>query len=864
MAEKTFHSITLPGQDTARVPLTAAEFSTSVAYQVKDYCTYQGKLYRCTTAHAAGAWNAAHFTATDVDAEFDRKLDIPVSQASAPAKPRVGDLWIDNDENSPIYNVDASPTLNSTNAVQSGGTKVALNSLDSRKMEHGVITGDFSASVDYRVGDLVFYATTANGITTRTLYRCTTDHNAAAWNAAHFTATTLEVELQRVRDNEADTDMIGDLFGTKTTYAVGDYCIYNDNLYRCIRAIDNSSTSTPAFNLNDWTQVALANDVSDLKSALTAIENNQTLCKRNDFSGQAKSYDVSMDTIGLDNGEFHITTGYGTQIVTYCVSCKAGDVFVLTGTSSNASARLWAFTGAKGTTSAPILTRADQNTTLNSQEIVAPTGAEWLLVNSYSMENTELLKNDAYIRESNIDDFIEESIDNTLTVSGKSADAKAVGDKFAEVDNAVDELEDKVEYIVVDKGFEQTDQTNPGFTSYAGYTINSLGNITTEYGSSFTAFQMTADRDFDLYFSSANYTPTGGACHLGANGSRYRNTDNNLPTEQNPIHIVKGSIVNIAVYTYGSSFVFWWNNVGYEVNPTLISDINKGINKPVICKATNPDNVDIYIPSKRPGSNYYFDIKLCHTINADANCNVWRLDAGYLVQRDGNSFTNRVNILSGGEWTCALKIHGASDFMGGSYHGDEIINNAVILIDGTPHSFIAGETLECQSIAILENTNLYNPEEQSELAAVVARKINITADGIETDQRVEWKHAYTMDWSYLGMFCIMRTITDRGYSDTEYIPYDIGVQGFDNPMYVNNANCLKNRKLIGEYGTESKLHFELECTHIKPELPTRPTFIYNDSPYNKIYMSFCPNNYEVAVGDVWEATHVYRISENIT
>jgi hypothetical protein len=273
MAEKTFHSITLPGQDTARVPLTAAEFSASVAYKVKDYCTYQGKLYRCTTAHAAGAWNAAHFTATDVDAEFDRKLDIPFCQASEPDPKivREGDLWIDTDENSPIYNVDASPTLNSTNAVQSGGTKVALNSLDSRKMEHGVITGDFSASVDYRVGDLVFYATTANGITTRTLYRCTTDHNSAAWNATHFTATTLEVELQRVRDNEADTDMIGDLFGTKTTYAVGDYCIYNDNLYRCIQAVDNTGVATPAFDPDDWTQVKLANDVNNLNSVISQL-----------------------------------------------------------------------------------------------------------------------------------------------------------------------------------------------------------------------------------------------------------------------------------------------------------------------------------------------------------------------------------------------------------------------------------------------------------------------------------------------------------------------------------------------------------------------------------------------------------------
>jgi len=252
MAEKTFHSLTLPGQDTARVPLTAVEFNTSTAYKVKDYCTYQGKLYRCTVAHAAGAWNASHFVETDMDAELDRKLDIPPSQASAPANPRVGDLWIDNNENSPIYNVDATPTLGSTNAVQSGGTKTALNAIDSRKIEHGCITGDFSASVDYRVGDLVFYATTANGITTRILYRCTVAHNATAWNAAHFTATTLEVELQKVRDNEANTNMLSDLFGARSTYAVGDYCIYNGNLYRCIQAVDNAGATTPAFDPDDW------------------------------------------------------------------------------------------------------------------------------------------------------------------------------------------------------------------------------------------------------------------------------------------------------------------------------------------------------------------------------------------------------------------------------------------------------------------------------------------------------------------------------------------------------------------------------------------------------------------------------------
>ena len=304
MAERTFHSLTLPGQDTARVPLTAVEFNTSTAYKVKDYCTYQGKLYRCTVAHAAGAWNASHFTETDMDAELDRKLDIPPSQGSAPANPRVGDLWIDNDENSPIYNVDAAPTLGSTNAVQSGGTKTALNAIDSRKVEHGCITGDFSASVDYRVGDLVFYATTANGITTRTLYRCTTAHNAAASNASHFTATTLEVELQRVRD-----------------------------LYRCIQAVDNTGVTTPAFDPDDWTQVALANDVSDLKSALNELKTVTNI-----------SFEVGQINTNVSIGNIvDITPSTGAGYDHVLCECKKDDVFTVS-TRGGSSPRAWAFT----------------------------------------------------------------------------------------------------------------------------------------------------------------------------------------------------------------------------------------------------------------------------------------------------------------------------------------------------------------------------------------------------------------------------------------------------------------------------------------------------------------------------------------
>ena len=115
MAETTFHSITLPGANPARVPLTAVEFSTSIAYKVRDYCTYQGKLYICSTAHAAGAWNAAHFTEVNVGDEINTRLVVPPTTEPASTDRRVGDLWIDTNTESPVISIDPQPVAGSTN-----------------------------------------------------------------------------------------------------------------------------------------------------------------------------------------------------------------------------------------------------------------------------------------------------------------------------------------------------------------------------------------------------------------------------------------------------------------------------------------------------------------------------------------------------------------------------------------------------------------------------------------------------------------------------------------------------------------------------------------------------------------------------
>lgn len=64
-------------------------FSAATAYAVGDLVTHDGKFYKCTTAHSAGAWNSAHFTQTDVDAEFIKSETDPTvpSWAKASSKP---------------------------------------------------------------------------------------------------------------------------------------------------------------------------------------------------------------------------------------------------------------------------------------------------------------------------------------------------------------------------------------------------------------------------------------------------------------------------------------------------------------------------------------------------------------------------------------------------------------------------------------------------------------------------------------------------------------------------------------------------------------------------------------------------------
>ena len=62
-------------------------------------------------------------------------------------------------------------------------------------------------------------------------------------------------------------DPIGDEFNSSTTYAVGDFCIYNNVLYKCTTAINTAGE----WDASKWEITTIANEIAIQNSNLNAI-----------------------------------------------------------------------------------------------------------------------------------------------------------------------------------------------------------------------------------------------------------------------------------------------------------------------------------------------------------------------------------------------------------------------------------------------------------------------------------------------------------------------------------------------------------------------------------------------------------------
>ena len=94
-----------------------------------------------------------------------------------------------------------------------------------------------------------------------------------------------------------------DAYDNSKLYAVGDYCIYDNKLYRCITAIE----SAEAFNIAKWEQTTVGKEVKQLNSNLVGLNTN-CLSLDNVVIAKGNTYEIPMEIKNYTNYLVSVST----------------------------------------------------------------------------------------------------------------------------------------------------------------------------------------------------------------------------------------------------------------------------------------------------------------------------------------------------------------------------------------------------------------------------------------------------------------------------------------------------------------------------------------------------------------------------
>lgn len=90
-----------------------------------------------------------------------------------------------------------------------------------------------------------------------------TSASAAEASAASAAASASQAMSTTPEGYNSMMDSIAAEYSAEATYAVGDYCRYDAEIYRCTTAV----TEAGAFDSSKWTKVVVGDEVSSLKNA---------------------------------------------------------------------------------------------------------------------------------------------------------------------------------------------------------------------------------------------------------------------------------------------------------------------------------------------------------------------------------------------------------------------------------------------------------------------------------------------------------------------------------------------------------------------------------------------------------------------
>ena len=93
----------------------------------------------------------------------------------------------------------------------------------------------------------------------------------------------IDVQMKKNADSaQQSKDIVSDKYSATNTYAVGDYCIHENVLYKCKTAI----TTGEAFDSNKWVQTTCGTEFRELNSNLDILEFGEVSGTKNLFEDE--------------------------------------------------------------------------------------------------------------------------------------------------------------------------------------------------------------------------------------------------------------------------------------------------------------------------------------------------------------------------------------------------------------------------------------------------------------------------------------------------------------------------------------------------------------------------------------------------
>ena len=254
--------------------------------------------------------------------------------------------------------------------------------------------------------------------------------------------------------------------------------------------------------------------------------------------------------------------------------------------------------------------------------------------------------------------------------------------------------------------------------------------------------------------------------------------------------------------------------------------------------------------------------------NSSSNYDIWRLrDVKIYTKNSDDTFTkvNDISLIhSASEWECAIKEIGRPDFVGGSTHGDELLDNIVFMVDGVAYTDItqiSGQ--KCKELRIIRTSRLYRADTNS-ATQIATHYVDYSFKNNEIiiDQKINWLVDTTCGISYLTMLGAKRTdsgvqITSSALKDGEGIIYDVSQDNYSNGAFDTLKGC-KKAFLWNNSKTGFKTSMSVEI--LNSNNFENANFKFDNRPdYNKFYFDHCGNNFEVKAGDIWYNKAKYKI-----